>query len=161
MAADDTTDRMLTVWNEARPDLGIEALQVTARLSRIGPHLARRQRGGHERVGISRPEEIIVFDAGSPIRGEAVLKTDTDNASPTGPLRLHSADARRGVEDVETLVCDGSTALHIKQGCIPSVTNLTREEAQSIDIGLPGVGWVERTNSNAGLRGGHGNLAGS
>jgi hypothetical protein len=40
---DDTTDRLLTGWDEARPDLEVGALQVTARLSRIGPHLARRR----------------------------------------------------------------------------------------------------------------------
>ena len=40
---DDTTDQMLSGWDEARPDLDVGTLQVTARLSRIGPHLARRQ----------------------------------------------------------------------------------------------------------------------
>ncbi len=56
MAADDTTDRMLTGWDRARPDLEVGALQVTARLSRIGPHLARRQEAVFGRFGLNRGE---------------------------------------------------------------------------------------------------------
>jgi DNA-binding MarR family transcriptional regulator len=54
--ADDTTDQVLSGWNQARPDLGVEALQVTARLSRIGPHLARRQEEVFGRFGLNRGE---------------------------------------------------------------------------------------------------------
>jgi DNA-binding MarR family transcriptional regulator len=53
---DDTTDRMLTGWDEVRPDLEVGALQVTARLSRIGPHLARRQEAIFSRFGLNRGE---------------------------------------------------------------------------------------------------------
>ena len=53
---DDTTDRLLTGWDTARPDLEIGALQVTARLSRIGPHLARRQEATFSRFGLNRGE---------------------------------------------------------------------------------------------------------
>jgi DNA-binding MarR family transcriptional regulator len=54
--ADDTTDRLLTGWDTARPDFEIGALQVTARLSRIGPHLARRQEAIFSRFGLNRGE---------------------------------------------------------------------------------------------------------
>ena len=54
--AEDHTDRMLTGWDEARPDLDVGALQVTARLSRIGPHLARRQEAVFSRFGLNRGE---------------------------------------------------------------------------------------------------------
>ncbi len=53
---DDPTDRLLTGWDEARPDLAVGALQVTARLSRIGPHLARRQEEVFSRSGLNRGE---------------------------------------------------------------------------------------------------------
>ena len=52
----DPTDRVLNGWGESRPDLGVGALQVTARLSRIGPHLARRQEEVFGRFGLSRGE---------------------------------------------------------------------------------------------------------
>src|SRR6266516_2539935 len=52
----DTTDRLLSGWDTARPDLEIGALQVTARLSRIGPHLARRQEATFSRFGLNRGE---------------------------------------------------------------------------------------------------------
>ena len=54
--ADDHTDRLLTGWDEARPDLEVGTLQVTARLSRIGPHLARRQEAVFSRFGLNRGE---------------------------------------------------------------------------------------------------------
>jgi DNA-binding MarR family transcriptional regulator len=53
---DDPTDRLLVGWDEARPDLRVGALQVTARLSRIGPHLARRQEEVFNRFGLNRGE---------------------------------------------------------------------------------------------------------
>src|SRR6476469_3260022 len=54
--ARDLTDRMLSGWTDARPDLEMEALKVTARLSRIGPHLARRQEEVFSRFGLNRGE---------------------------------------------------------------------------------------------------------
>jgi DNA-binding MarR family transcriptional regulator len=54
--AHDTTDRLLDSWDEARPDLMVGALQVTARLSRIGPHLARRQEEVFSQFGLNRGE---------------------------------------------------------------------------------------------------------
>jgi DNA-binding MarR family transcriptional regulator len=56
MADEDTTDRVLSGWEEIRPELGVGALQVTARLSRIGPHLARRQEAVFGRFGLNRGE---------------------------------------------------------------------------------------------------------
>ena len=47
---------MLSRWDETRPDLDVGALQVTARLSRIGPHLARRQEEVFGRFGLGRGE---------------------------------------------------------------------------------------------------------
>ena len=47
---------MLSRWDETRPDLQVGALKVTARLSRIGPHLARRQDEVFGRFGLSRGE---------------------------------------------------------------------------------------------------------
>src|SRR6186713_716484 len=54
--SEDTTDRVLSGWEQSRPDLAVGALQVTARLSRIGPLLARRQEDVFSRFGLSRGE---------------------------------------------------------------------------------------------------------
>jgi DNA-binding MarR family transcriptional regulator len=53
---DDNVDRLLSGWVEARPDLELGDLQVTARLSRIGAHLARRQEAVFGRFGLGRGE---------------------------------------------------------------------------------------------------------
>jgi DNA-binding MarR family transcriptional regulator len=53
---DDLTDRVLSGWRGARPELEVGALQVTGRLSRIGPLLARRQESVFSRFGLNRGE---------------------------------------------------------------------------------------------------------
>ena len=50
------TDRQLGGWSEARPDIEVKSLQVTARLSRIGPLLAKRQEAVFGQFGLSRGE---------------------------------------------------------------------------------------------------------
>lgn len=52
----DLTDGVLDGWQGARPDLEVGPLQVTARLSRIGPLLARRQEEVFDRFGLNRGE---------------------------------------------------------------------------------------------------------
>src|SRR5690242_12810432 len=54
--AKDPTDRLLSGWEATRPDLEVGGLQVTARLARIGPHLARRQEALFSRFGLNRGE---------------------------------------------------------------------------------------------------------
>ena len=53
---DDLTDRVLKGWLGARPDLEVGPLQVTGRLSRIGPLLAKRQESVFGRLGLNRGE---------------------------------------------------------------------------------------------------------
>jgi DNA-binding MarR family transcriptional regulator len=53
---EDLLDRTIGGWRGARPDIDTAALQVTGRLSRIGPHLARRQEAVFERFGLNRGE---------------------------------------------------------------------------------------------------------
>jgi DNA-binding MarR family transcriptional regulator len=52
----DLTDRLLSGWLGAQPDLEVGALQVTARLSRIGPLLAKRQEAVFGRFSLGRGE---------------------------------------------------------------------------------------------------------
>jgi len=54
--SNDLTDRLLAAWSEARPELEVGALQVTGRLSRIGPLLAKRQESVFGRFGLNRGE---------------------------------------------------------------------------------------------------------
>src|SRR4029079_2424816 len=61
-----------------------------------------------ESAAVALSEDIIVFNAGSPIRRETVLPSHTDGTAPTGPFCLRDANAGEGIEDVKALVCDGS-----------------------------------------------------
>ncbi len=54
--ARDLTDRTIGGWLGARPDIDTTALQVTGRLARIGPLLARRQEEVFGRFGLNRGE---------------------------------------------------------------------------------------------------------
>jgi DNA-binding MarR family transcriptional regulator len=52
----DWTDRLLDRWATLRPDLGMEAYQVTARLGRIAQHVARHQEETFARFDLNRGE---------------------------------------------------------------------------------------------------------
>lgn len=110
---DDFTDRLLTKWAAARPDIGVDLLQVTARLARIGPLLARRQEAVFERFGLSRGEVGMLSalrTAGPPHRlsptrlGQGLMLSSAGVTSRLDRLerrgfveRLPDPDDRRGV----------------------------------------------------------------
>jgi len=54
--AQDWTDNLLAGWEVIRPDLDMDAYQVTGRISRIGLHIARRQEEVFGRFGLNRGE---------------------------------------------------------------------------------------------------------
>lgn len=54
--AQDWTDELLDRWAEIRPRRDMEPYQVTARISRIGQHIARRQEEAFGRSGLNRGE---------------------------------------------------------------------------------------------------------
>src|SRR5690242_15230252 len=54
--AKDWTDNLLDRWNLVRPGLDMNVYQVTARISRIGQHIARRQEEVFGRFGLNRGE---------------------------------------------------------------------------------------------------------
>ena len=110
---DDETDRVLGGWSDARPDLEIGALQVTARLSRIGPLLAKRQETVFSRFELGRGEVGVLSAlriAGPPHRlsptrlsrglmlSSAGITSRIDRLERRGLVRrLPDPDDRRGV----------------------------------------------------------------
>jgi DNA-binding MarR family transcriptional regulator len=54
--AQDWTDELLDRWSEVRPRQEMQPYQVTARISRIGQHIARRQEDAFGRFGLNRGE---------------------------------------------------------------------------------------------------------
>ena len=111
--SEDTTDRVLSGWEETRPDLAVGALQVTARLSRIGPLLARRQEEVFDRFSLSRGEVGALSAlriAGAPYRlsptrlakglmlSSAGITSRIDRLERRGLVRrLDDPDDRRGL----------------------------------------------------------------
>ena len=107
------TDRQLGGWSEARPDIEIKSLQVTARLSRIGPLLAKRQEAVFGQFGLSRGEVGALGAlriAGPPYRlsptrlGKGLMMSSAGMTSRIDRLerrgfvrRLPDPDDRRGV----------------------------------------------------------------
>ena len=110
---EDFTDKLLAKWETARPDIGIGFLQVTARLARIGPLLARRQEAVFDRFGLSRGEVGMLSalrTAGPPHRlsptrlGQGLMLSSAGVTSRLDRLerrgfveRLPDPDDRRGV----------------------------------------------------------------
>jgi DNA-binding MarR family transcriptional regulator len=109
----DMTDRQLGGWSEARPDIEVKTLQVTARLSRIGPLLAKRQEAVFGQFGLSRGEVGALGAlriAGPPYRlsptrlGKGLMMSSAGMTSRIDRLerrgfvrRLPDPDDRRGV----------------------------------------------------------------
>jgi DNA-binding MarR family transcriptional regulator len=109
----DLTDRVLGGWLSARPELEMDALQVTARLSRIGPLLARRQEAVFHEFGLGRGEVGALSAlriAGPPYRlsptrlGKGLMLSSAGVTSRIDRLerrglvrRLPDPDDRRGV----------------------------------------------------------------
>lgn len=109
----DLTDSLLSGWVGAKPDLEVGALQVTARLSRIGPLLAKRQEAVFSRFGLGRGEVGALSAlrlSGSPYRlsptrlGKGLMLSSAGVTSRIDRLerrglvrRLPDPDDRRGV----------------------------------------------------------------
>jgi len=110
---EDLTDRLLGGWAAAQPELEMNPLQVTARLSRIGPLLARRQEEVFSQFGLSRGEVGMLSAlriAGPPHRlspsrlGRGLMMSSAGVTSRTDRLerrslvrRLPDPHDRRGV----------------------------------------------------------------
>jgi DNA-binding MarR family transcriptional regulator len=133
--ARDLTDRLLDRWAEVRPDLGVDGLQVTARLSRLGRHLALREEEVFGRYGLNRGEVGVLSAlriAGPPHRlsptrlGKGLMLSSAGITSRLDRLerrglvtRIADPDDRRGViveltdrglELVDTAVAANSAA---------------------------------------------------
>jgi DNA-binding MarR family transcriptional regulator len=54
--AEDWTDNLLARWASIQPGLDMDAYRVTARISRIGQHIARHQEEVFGRFGLNRGE---------------------------------------------------------------------------------------------------------
>src|SRR5512146_549097 len=111
--AEDLTDRLLDRWAELRPDLGVNGLQVSARLSRLGRHVALLEEETFGRFGLNRGEVGVLSAlriAGPPHRlsptrlGKGLMLSSAGVTSRLDRLerrgfvrRLPDPDDRRGV----------------------------------------------------------------
>lgn len=111
--ARDFTDRLIDRWTAVRPDLGVGGLQVTARLSRLGRHVAVREEEVFSQFGLNRGEVgvlSVLRVAGPPHRlspsrlgkglmlSSAGVTSRLDRLERRGLLtRMPDPDDRRGV----------------------------------------------------------------
>jgi DNA-binding MarR family transcriptional regulator len=109
----DFTDRIIDRWSQIRPDLGVNGLQVTARLSRLGRHVAVREEEIFGRFGLNRGEVGVLSAlriSGPPHRlsptrlgkglmlSSAGITSRLDRLEKRGlVVRLPDPDDRRGV----------------------------------------------------------------
>src|SRR6478752_3957403 len=71
--------------------------------------------GRRERIVGMPHEQMIVFNAGGPIRCEAILPTHTHGAAPAGRALREQFIAESVFEDAKAGVCDRRAALHVEQ----------------------------------------------
>lgn len=140
----DLTDRVLGGWLAARPEFEMDALQVTARLSRIGPLLARRQEAVFEQYGLGRGEVGALSAlriAGPPYRlsptrlGKGLMLSSAGVTSRVDRLerrglvrRLPDPDDRRGV--IVELTDKG---LEVVDAAVAALTKSDRELLERLD----------------------------
>jgi DNA-binding MarR family transcriptional regulator len=132
----DFTDHLIDRWTEIRPDLRVDSLHVTARLSRLGRHLALREEAVFGRYGLNRGEVGVLAAlriAGPPHRlspgrlgrglmlSSAGVTSRLDRLERRGLLRrLPDPDDRRGVivelTDEGLGVVDAAVAANTENG---------------------------------------------
>src|SRR5581483_3175863 len=130
----DLTDRLIDRWTEIRPDLRVSSLRVTARLSRLGRHLALHEETVFARFGLNRGEVGVLATlriAGPPHRlspgrlgrglmlSSAGVTSRLDRLERRGFLRrLPDPDDRRGVivelTDEGVAVVDAAVAANVE-----------------------------------------------
>src|SRR3954453_18289294 len=130
---EDLTDRIIDGWTGTQPDVDLSPLHVTARLSRVGPLLARRQETVFGRFGLNRGEAGMLSAlrlAGPPHRlsptrlGRGLMLSSAGVTSRIDRLerrglvrRLADPDDRRGViielTDEGLAVVDAAVAANI------------------------------------------------
>ena len=140
----DLTDRVIGSWVAARPELEVDALQVTARLSRIGPLLAKRQEAVFDQFGLGRGEVGALSAlriAGPPFRlsptrlGRGLMLSSAGVTSRIDRLerrglvrRLRDPDDRRGV--IVELTDEG---LEVVDAAVAALTKSDRELLERLD----------------------------
>ena len=140
----DLTDRVLGGWRTARPELEVDALQVTARLSRIGPLLAKRQEAVFDQFGLGRGEVGALSAlrvAGPPYRlsptrlGKGLMLSSAGVTSRIDRLerrgfvrRLRDPDDRRGV-----LVELTESGLDVVDAAVVALTKSDRQLLERLD----------------------------
>ena len=140
----DLTDRVIGSWVAARPELEVDALQVTARLSRIGPLLAKHQEAVFDQFGLGRGEVGALSAlriAGPPFRlsptrlGRGLMLSSAGVTSRIDRLerrglvrRLRDPDDRRGV--IVELTDQG---LEVVDAAVAALTKSDRELLERLD----------------------------
>lgn len=71
----DLTEELLERWRSLNPDLGLEAYQVTARLSRVALHVSRSQDAVFARFGLNRGEVGVLSAMRTARPGEQLTPT--------------------------------------------------------------------------------------
>src|ERR1044072_5658766 len=90
-------------------------------------------RSSRESEGFTIEEDMIVFHADRPVRGEADLDAGANGSAPTRVVGCvdECVGGRKGVE--VSVVNDGRAALDVHQHVIPGVTHLACEQTEGTD----------------------------
>src|SRR3954451_23028084 len=90
---------------------------------------------------------MVVFNAGRPVRCEAVLPAHPHGTTPAGRACRGQFNAGRRGEDAETVVRHRRAALEVKQRGVPGVADLAGEQADAISFCLGREQWIDKAET--------------
>src|SRR6476620_1363133 len=103
--------------------------------------------GYRERIVCITHEEVIVFNAGRPIRSEGPLPSDAHGTTPAGRACRGQFIAGKRAKYAETIARYRPAALHIEQRRVPSPADLAGEKADAISFRAGREGWIDNTDA--------------
>src|SRR4051794_12850977 len=111
-----------------------------------------RERAAHAGEGhiVVAHEQVIVFDAGRPVRRERKVDAGSDCGTPTGFVRAIKNEAARGDNSVVMIAGDSGAAFDIPKNVVPGIADVACNQPERIN--LAAVGGTDVGSKHAGVR---------
>ena len=111
----------------------------------------RSSKGGYDErvVGVAH-EQVVVFNAGRPVRSEAILESDPHGGAPAGRACREKFNLAKRGQYAEIIARHRRAALQVQQCRVPGPTDLAGEKADGIGLCASREEGIEKADARAG-----------